>query len=280
MFGPVWLSFERLSRQVQSSVLNLTQSEKLVEVFVKSCNQIRRQVLEPIIPLQPDVIVEVVDPALTVKRLFSMAESPLFSQLLYGFILDQAIAAVEYTALDRERFCQQLDEQPLYQVWLRQQGVTPDHFEVWMDRELRIRKFQQKQWGKTLYSYFLQRKYDLDRVIYSRIRLQDQNVAQELYFRLIEEEQSFTELAHLYSEELTAEPGGKVGPIALGKLHPHLAQRFYGARPGQLWAPMRIDKWIEIVRLEAFLPVQLDESMRQMLLNELLEHWLQDQLSQ
>lgn len=209
-----------------------------------------------------------------------MAESPLFSQLLSKFILDQAIAAVEYTEMDRERFCQQLDQHPLYQVWLRQQGVTPDHFETWIDRELRIRKFQQKQWGKTLYSYFLQRKYDLDQVIYSRIRLQDQNMAQELYFRLIEGEQSFTELAHLYSEETTAAPGGKVGPIELGKLHPHLARLFYGARPGQLWAPMRIDKWIEIVRLEALLPVQLDESMRQTLLNELLEHWLQDQLSQ
>jgi hypothetical protein len=43
---------------------------------------------------------------------------------------------------------------------------------------------------------------------------------------------------------------------------------------------MPLGEWLLIVRLEKLMPAQLDESMRQRLLGELFEAWLQEQLSQ
>lgn len=201
-------------------------------------------------------------------------------QVLHRLILDQALATVDYTEEEREQFGQQLNQDGTYQAWLRQQGVTAAQFESWLTRELTIRKFQQQHWGKVLTSYFLERKHELDRVVCSLIYIKSKEIAQELYFRIVEGEQSFAEIARIYSQGQEAELGGRVGPVELGKLHPKLARMFYGGRPGQLWEPTVVEDWVIIARLDETLPVQLDELMQQTLLNELLEAWLQDQLEQ
>lgn len=71
-----------------------------------------------------------------------------------------------------------------------------------------------------------------------------------------------------------------VGPIALGTSHPILAQMLSISQPGQLWPPTRIGEWLIIVRLEKLIPAQLDEPMRQQLLNHLFDAWLCEQLNQ
>ncbi|MCU0524377.1 MAG: peptidylprolyl isomerase [Elainella sp. Prado103] len=205
-------------------------------------------------------------------------------EVLYRLILDQAIATVEYSATEWQKFRQYLQAetcQPgLRQEGLRQEGVTAEQFEDWMDRALKIRKFQHQRWGKTVNSYFLQRKSQLDQVIFSRIYLSDPEIAQELYFRIIEGEATFTEVALAFSQGEAVGEGSQVGPIPLGQLEAPLVQWFHGGRPGQIWAPMRMGRWMVITRLEEILPVRFDESMRQTLLNELLENWLADQVKQ
>lgn len=190
--------------------------------------------------------------------------------------LDRVIAVVDYTAEEWEAFLQQFLNAKNYQVWLQQQGVTPEEFESWVTRELAIRKFQNQQWGRKVASYFLDRKHELDRVIASLIYLTDQGLAHELYFRIAEGEATFEDMARTYSQGTEATTGGRIGPIELGQLHPHLARLFYGAQPGQLWQPLKLDQWTVIARLEESLPVQFDDFMRQSLLNELLEIWLKD----
>lgn len=204
----------------------------------------------------------------------------MLSHPLQNLILDQAIAALEPNEAERQRWAEQFLTDKTYQVWLEQQQVTPEALQRWLDRELRIRKFQQQQWGKKVASYFLQQKSQRDQVICSLIYLKDRGLAEELYFRIIEGEQTFAEVAIAYSQGPGAEWGGYTGPIELGQLHPDLAKMLYGGRPGQLWKPTPIDQWVMIVRLETWMPVQFDESMRQTLLNEQLETWLEDQVKQ
>jgi parvulin-like peptidyl-prolyl isomerase len=201
-------------------------------------------------------------------------------EYLRQLFLDQAIAGIECTEADRAQFWAQQQDETAYQSWLQQQGITSKQFEIWLERELKIRKFQYLRWGRKLYSYFLERKSDLDQVICSLIYLHDTDLAQELYFRLVEGEESFATLAQQYSQGQEAKTGGRVGPIALGTLPPQLARMFYGGQLGQLWFPVSLGKWVVIARLEASLPARLDAAMGQYLLNELLEAWLQEQISQ
>lgn len=147
-------------------------------------------------------------------------------------------------------------------------------------KKAKLDKFKAWKWGNQLESYYLKRKERLDRVIYSLLRVKDAAVAQELYFRLESNEASFTDLASKYSKGPEANTGGLIGPADLGGCHPRLAEMLRVSQPEQLWPPTRIEDWWVIMRLEKFLPTQLDEALRRRLLDELFSQWLQEQSQQ
>lgn len=210
----------------------------------------------------------------------------MLPQLLREMIIEGAIASITCTREETAAACQQLLKQHQinsaaeHEAWLKRYGINHPQFQALATRRFRIEKFQGVTWGHKLESYFLQRKKHLDQVIYSMIRTQDAGVIQELYFRILGGEQSFAELAHNYSTGPEAEKGGLVGPVELGTLHPGLAKQLQVSQPGQLWHPAPFGECFVIVRLEKFIPAQLDAFMRQRLLRELFEGWLQEQINQ
>ncbi|NJP11800.1 MAG: peptidylprolyl isomerase [Leptolyngbyaceae cyanobacterium RU_5_1] len=230
-------------------------------------------------------ILQIDDRAVSAPELLSLlSQYQLLPKLRQEFLIDAAIAPFNCTPEEQSLCCQsfytqhQLTAEGDRQTWLQQQGMTPTQLVHLATRQLRIEQFKQATWGNKLESYFLQRKSQLDQVVYSLIRVRDVNIAKELYFRLKANEQPFAELAQQYSQGPEAQTGGLIGPKAMSAPHPKLANLLRSRQPGQLSPPFRIeDLWV-IVRLEQFLPAQLDESMQQRLLNELFALWLQDQL--
>ncbi len=232
------------------------------------------------------VVLQVGDRAITAEDIIPLlARYQLLPQLLRELILDDVIASYTCTPEEVAQACQQVYEQnqlatpEARQAWLMQRQLTPAEFESRTERALRIEKFKQATWGLKLESYFLQRKGQMDKVIYSLIRTQDVGIAQELYFRIQEGEQSFAELAREYSQGPEAQTGGLIGPVELSTPNPQLAQMLAMSQPGQLWPPTALGEWLVIIRLERFIPAQMDEPMRQRLLNELFNNWLQEQLN-
>lgn len=210
----------------------------------------------------------------------------LLPQLLRELIIDRAIASVECTSEETANACQQffqqhqLTDESVRQAWLEFYGMTEEKLEALATRPLKIAKFKQATWGSKLESHFLGCKWKFDKVVYSLIRTKDPGVAQELYFRIQAGEQSFVECAREYSQGPEAQTGGIIGPVELSMPHPDLAKMLSVSQPGQLWPPTRIGEWLAIVRLEKFIPAQLDEPMRQQLLRNLFEAWLSDLVNQ
>lgn len=207
----------------------------------------------------------------------------LFPQLLREVLIDQAIAAYcctseeEQAALQRFLSQHQIVALEAQTTWLAQHKTTLEEVIARLKREIRIEKFKRDYWESQLEAYFLQRKDQLDQVIASIIRVIDRDVALELYFRLAEREQTFAEIAATYSQGAEAQTQGVIGPVELGQLHPDLAEHLRRNRSGQL-VEACIAEWYVIAQVQQFIPAQLDESMRQRLLDELFEQWLQQQL--
>ena len=214
-----------------------------------------------------------------------LASYQMLPRLLFELILDQAIVPFSCTPEEKDcayqQFCEQnqLTTQTEVQAWLKLNCMTLEQLHTSVTRRLRIEKFKQAKWGNKLESYFFSHKSQLDKVLYSLIQTQDM-VAQELYFRIQEGEDSFAELARQHSQCSEAQTGGLIGPVELSNCHPLLAQMLRVSQPGQLWPPTRLGEWLVIVRLEKFIPAQLDELMRQRLINELFADWLQEQVTQ
>ncbi|MBO3462274.1 peptidylprolyl isomerase [Aetokthonos hydrillicola Thurmond2011] len=210
----------------------------------------------------------------------------LLPQLVREVIIDNALANFQLTQEETmqayKQFYQEhkLNAEVDLQAWLESRGLERQHLNHLATRNIKLERFKKSTWGENLDSYFIQRKAKLDRVIYSLIRVNDMGLAQELYFRIQEGEQSFSELAREFSEGPEAQTGGTLGPVELGTPHPMLANLLASSQPGQLLPPTRLAEWIVIVRLEKFFPAMLDESIQQRLINELFENWLQNQVKE
>ncbi len=205
----------------------------------------------------------------------------MIPQLLRGIVIDRAIALFSCTAQETElaliQFCQQhqLNTPEAIATWLRLNHMDPEEMEAIAQRPIRLEKFKAATWGSKLKSYFLKRKASLDQVVYSLIRTPDQGLAQELYYRLQDDEQSFSELARQFSEGAEQHTGGRIGPVPLSQPHPAIRHLLAVSQAGQFWSPRCIDEWFVIVRLDHLAPVQLNAAVEQYLLNELFEAWVQ-----
>jgi parvulin-like peptidyl-prolyl isomerase len=164
----------------------------------------------------------------------------MLSRFVYESIIDQAIESIECTPEEVAIACSQLAQtyqlstDKERQTWLARHCLNLKQFIALATRDLRIEKFKQANWSNEVQSHFLRRKQQLDRVIYSVILTQDLSIAQEIYFRIQEKEQSFSELARAYSQDSTAEIGGLVGPIELGNLPPSIAKRLSSSQENQV----------------------------------------------
>ena len=208
----------------------------------------------------------------------------LMPQVVRGLLIDQAIAEVTCTEQERSQAIAAVEGQlkitdpQAKAAWLESQGMTSSDLEAIAVRPLLLEKFKQANWRNKVESYFLTRKTNLDQVVYSLIRTKDVGLAQEIYFRIQEEEQSFADLAREHSQGPEAHTGGLLGPVPIAQPHPTLAKILSVSQPGQLWPPRNLGEWFVIVRLEKMIPAQLDDGMRRQLIDELFENWLREEI--
>jgi len=210
----------------------------------------------------------------------------LIPQLVREMTLDRCTSEITITPEEQELASQQvyqklgLDTDEKRELWLKLQGLTAAQLESKAIREVKLVKFKQTTWGNKVNSAFLERKQQLDRVIYALLCTKDFAIAQELYFRIKEGEQSFDELAREYSQGPEAQTGGLIGPVEIGAIHPTLAKMLIASDVGQLQPPTVIGELIVLVRLERLLPVTLDRPMQQRLIEESFDKWLKESVAQ
>jgi parvulin-like peptidyl-prolyl isomerase len=232
-------------------------------------------------------VLQVGDQVFTAAELLrALAEHQLFIPLIQGIVTEQALREITCTPEEEAQWLQEFWQQQQVttpqeqQAWLARHALTPEQVRQVASRPHRLERFKQATWGAEVETYFLQRKAHLDRVVYSLLRTRQPGMAQELYFRISEGEQSFAEVAKQFSQGPEANTGGLIGPVPLGKLHPSLSRLLSVSQPGQVWPPVQLGNWWVVVRLEQLLPAQLDEPTRQHLLDELFQKWLDTQVSQ
>lgn len=210
----------------------------------------------------------------------------LLPQLQRELILDAELTAVvctqEETFNAYKNFYQtyQINSEPDLTQWLERNNFNPAQLDHSITRVIKFDRFKQSKFGNRVESYFLERKGQLDRVVYALLRVKDPHLAQELFFRIQAKEATFAELVKQYSGGQEAEIGGMIGPQELSIPHPILAQKLSSLKPGQLAPPLQVADWFAIVKLEKCLPAQLDKFMRSRLIDEMYEQWMQQKLTQ
>lgn len=230
-------------------------------------------------------LLQIGDQTLTAEQVLSLiTQYQLVPQLAREIVIDEAIKhhlitdAEQFSAYQQFYQQHQLQTEQDLERWLQRQQLEHSDLVNLIDRELRLNKFKKTKWQNQVESYFCQRKFQIDQVVFSMIRVKDLDIAEEIYFRLIAKEASFAELAPLYSGGMEANTKGISGPVELGKIDPVLANLLATSQPAEVLSPQKISDWWVVVQLETIITVPLDEGTRQRLTEELFNSWVNEEV--
>ena len=146
-----------------------------------------------------------------------------------------------------------------------------------LERVIRRQEFMRERFGPKAEARFLERKSELDQVVYSLLRLGNSFLARELYLQIESGESNFADLAKRYAEGPERNTNGIVGPVSLTQAHPVLVEKLRVAQPGVLLEPFRIADWWVVVRLERYYPATFTEEGSDRMCREMFDAWIAEQ---
>lgn len=185
--------------------------------------------------------------------------------------------AVEQAVIDF-RLQNQLTEPQQFQDWLASNGLTYEAFHSQLAMNFRLQGIKSQVTETRLPEYFIERKVFLDRVVISRIIVNEKELAEELKSQL-QDGASFDQLAKDYSITDDRIMNGMVGPVSRGTMPDMLRAAIDLANPGEVVGPLGLDERWGLFRVEAMLPASLDDpQLKQTLQDELFEHWLAEKM--
>lgn len=158
--------------------------------------------------------------------------------------------------------------------WLVENGLDDKRLNTMLFERLQVEIFKREMFEDKIETKFLETKESLDRVMYSVLRVNDQNQAAELFTQIEEKEASFAELVSIYSIGSEKNFNGIIGPIEFGRLDPNLRERLKISKKGQLWPPFEFKgNWL-VIRHEKSLPCKLDDNMKLRIRNSMYDDWI------
>jgi hypothetical protein len=146
--------------------------------------------------------------------------------------------------------------------------------------QIRLQKWIESHYLDRLEPYFLERRADLEQIVYAMIRLRHQGAAEELYLRLIDDGADFGTLARQHSLGEERFTRGLVGPMLISQPHPSIRAVLDKLTLGEVHPPFRVDPWVLLVQVEHRQPASLSDATRQQLYNELFQKDLEATLDQ
>jgi parvulin-like peptidyl-prolyl isomerase len=161
---------------------------------------------------------------------------------------------------------------------LQELGMTAEDLHWQLELPQRTLRYSQEHFQHKAEARFLARKEQLDRVVYSLLRVNDGFLARELYLRIAGREANFADLAAEHSQGPEAKTKGIVGPVPMRQAHPALSERLRTSHPGQLLEPFQIDQWWLVARLERYEAARFDEATSEQMTTELFQEWIQEQM--
>ena len=208
----------------------------------------------------------------------------LLQPLVKAEILSKTVEKISLSTENRNNIWEnfraknKLDDTESFKTYLKNKGLGESDLRWQLELPIRIQIYSKEHFQHKAEARFLARKEQLDRVVYSLLRVRDGYLARELYLRISGGEANFTDLAANYSQGPEAKTKGIIGPVPMTQAHPTLSERLRTSQPGQLLQPFQIDEWWVVVRLERYEAAQFDDNTRQRMAQELFHEWLNEEV--
>lgn len=224
-------------------------------------------------------------PALPLQSLAILANQGLLRSHLRQVLMAQALASEQVSGDDQQQaladFVQKhgLTNADELERFRNHNLLSQDGLAFLVELPLRLRRHCERLYSVKAEARFLERKQQLDHVVYSLLRLEDEGLAKELFFQLQDGDATFPDLASRYAEGHERVTRGIVGPVPLTQAHPLLVERLRTALVGEVQEPFQVDRWWVLLRLESLTPATFDAHMASQMRQELFEEWLEQRVT-
>lgn len=222
--------------------------------------------------------------AITPEVVGLLRRHDLLRLLIQRIVIAAAVAAVEITAEERENLVAayrhrfKLKDEQALATFLSERSLERGDLIWQLELPLRVQRHVREHFTAKAEARFLERKNQLDMVLYSLLRVKDAFLARELYLQIVGGEASFGELAATYAEGREKDSHGIIGPKALSQAHPSLAEKLLNAEPGKVLEPFPVQDWWLIARVERYDPAHFDAAMADRMATELFEQWVGEEV--
>lgn len=198
----------------------------------------------------------------------------LTSEAISGVsVPEEALTRAKLELLEQRGF-ETMDQWP---EMLEALGRSNDEVIDRLERVIRRQEYLREQFAPKAEARFLERKNELDQVVYSLLRLSNNFLAREMYLQIESGESNFADLAKRYAEGPERNTNGIVGPVSLTQAHPVLVEKLRVAQPGVLLEPFRIADWWLVVRLERYSPATFTPEVSDQMCREMFDAWIAEE---
>lgn len=135
-------------------------------------------------------------------------------------------------------------------------------FEELVKRDLQWSAWCLERYKNEIETSYLTSDRNIEMVNYSLLRTTNENLANELYLRIFEDEESFENLAEKFSQGDEKYSRGRVGPTHIDNAHPQIKKILKSITPGKVTSPIKIESWWIIIRLNELKKNQFDDFQR------------------
>lgn len=160
---------------------------------------------------------------------------------------------------------------------LEELGLSEEDLTDRIHRSIQLKSTTREQFAAKAEARFLDRKNELDQVVYSLLRLENSFLARELYLQIDSGESNFADLAKRYAEGPERNTNGIIGPVSLTQAHPLLVEKLRVAQPGVLLEPFKVSDWWLVVRLERYSPATFTDEVSYRMCKEMFDEWIAEE---
>ena len=221
--------------------------------------------------------------ALSADTLALLRQHNLLKQLVAAELIKDAVGGIDISEDEQSQFLdayckkQGIQSGEELNAHLKQRSLNESDLRWQLCLNKRIQIHCQENFLHKAEARFLARKEQLDRVVYSLLRVKDPLIAREFYLQISGNEANFADLASQFSEGQERNTNGIVGPVPLTQAHPALAEKLRTNPAGKLMEPFSIGEWWLVARLERYEPARFDASIAQQMVLELFQEWVEEE---
>jgi parvulin-like peptidyl-prolyl isomerase len=165
--------------------------------------------------------------------------------------------------------------------WLQKYCLSLDEFEEIAYDSAISSKLAQHLFEEKVEPYFLEHQLDYAQVAMYEVVFDDEDLAMEIFYAIEEDEISFHDAAHQYSQEKELKRScGYRGLLHRKDLKPEVSAAVFASSPPQMLKPIMTSLGSHLILVEEIVQPQLDIPLRQKILSHLFTEWLKQEINQ